>query len=132
MIYIVQHMKQFKQTYIIDAATHDVWKALVDPKVIADWGAGPASMSDKKEKFSLWGGDIYGTNTEIHSGHMLAQDWYGGDWAEPSHVTIELASEDDKTTITLTHTNIPDDEFEGIKSGWKDYYFGPMKELLEM
>ena len=125
-------MKKLKQVYIIDAATQDVWNALVDPKIITDWGAGPALMSDKKEKFSLWGGDIYGTNTDIKKGHKLVQDWYAGDWAEPSRVVFELVSEDDKTKVTLTHTNIPDDEFEGIKSGWKDYYFGPMIELLEI
>lgn len=125
-------MKKLKQIYIIDAATQDVWNALVDPKIITDWGAGPAQMSDKKEKFSLWGGDIYGTNIEIQKGYKLVQDWYAGDWAEPSRVVFELVSEDDKTKVTLTHTNIPDDEFEGIKSGWKDYYFGPMIELLEI
>ena len=125
-------MKKLKQKYIIDAATGDVWRALVDPKVIADWGAGLAQMSDKLEKFSLWGGDIFGTNTEVEKGHRLAQDWYAGDWAEPSHVVFDLISKDDKTQITVTHTNIPDDEYEGIRSGWDEYYFGPMKELLEM
>lgn len=120
-----------KQTYLIDASAQDVWEALVDPKIIHDWGAGPAKMSEKKEKFSLWGGDIYGVNTSVLSKKRLEQNWYAGDWDKPSKVIFELSEQDGKTAITLTHTNIPDDEFDGIKSGWDEYYFGPIKELLE-
>lgn len=122
-------MKSFNKTYSILAPIHDVWQALTDQKIIDKWGGGPAKMEAKADsKFSLWGGDIHGTNTKVVAENKLVQDWYSGDWKEPSVVTFELSG---NTTVKLTHTNIPDSEFTSIKSGWDDYYMLPLKELLE-
>ena len=69
--------KIIKQTYHIHAPISEVWKALVNPKYIDGWGGGPAKMNNKKgTKFSLWGGSIWGTNTEVVSEKKLIQDWY--------------------------------------------------------
>jgi activator of HSP90 ATPase len=126
-------MKTVKQMYTIKAPVEKVWAALIDPKEIDDWGGGPATMDDKVgTEFKLWGGDIWGKNLEVESEKSLVQEWYGGDWSEPSKVTFDLKSDDGKTTIELLHENIPDDEAKGIADGWKQYYLGPMKEMLEM
>jgi uncharacterized protein YndB with AHSA1/START domain len=123
-------MMSFNKTYTIHASVHDVWQALTDPKTIAKWGGGPATMSPVAgTKFSLWGGDIHGTNTKVIPEKKLVQDWYSGDWKEPSVVTFELSG---NTTVKLTHTNIPDSEFTSIKSGWNDYYMIPLKKLVEV
>jgi uncharacterized protein YndB with AHSA1/START domain len=33
--------------------------------------------------------------------------------------------------LTFTQTGVPDEHYEDIKQGWKDYYWGPMKQMLE-
>jgi activator of HSP90 ATPase len=125
-------MKLFTKTYIIHAKAADVWNALTDPNVIAKWGGGPANMEAKDgTKFSLWGGDIHGTNTKVVTQKLLVQDWYSGNWKEPSVVTFELTNKDMFTEVKLTHKNIPDSEFSDIKSGWDDYYMVPLKNLVE-
>lgn len=124
-------MKSLSQTYVIKAPPAAVWQALVDPLLIDDWGAGPAEMTENLEAFSLWGGDIHGTNTKVVKNKTLIQDWYGGDWAEPSNVAISLSVHPEGTSLTLDHTNIPDDAFEGIESGWQNFYFSPLKSLVE-
>jgi len=126
-------MKTVKQTYIIKVPVEKVWTALVNPKEIDDWGAGPAEMDDKVgTEFKLWGGDIWGKNLEVEPQRRLVQEWYSGDWPEPSKATFLLKSDGDKTTVELLHENIPDDEAKEIADGWKNYYLGPMKEMLEM
>jgi uncharacterized protein YndB with AHSA1/START domain len=40
-------MKTLKQTYLIDVSVEEVWRALVDPKIIDKWGGGPAKMEGK-------------------------------------------------------------------------------------
>lgn len=118
--------------YVINAQVADVWKALVDPKVIDDWGGGPAVMDDKVgTEFSLWGGDVYGKNTEVIPEKKLSQDWYGGKWDAPSKVTFKLSTRCGKTTINLSQEDTPEDEVIEIDAGWDDYYFGPMQDLLE-
>lgn len=125
-------MKNLKQTYHIKAPAALVWTALTEPKHIKKWGAGPAKMQAKADtKFTLWGGDIYGQNTKVKINILLEQDWFAGDWPKPSLVKIELTKERVGTKINLTHRNIPDKEAVGIKDGWKEYYFGPLKEYVE-
>lgn len=125
-------MKTIKQTYHIKSPIKEVWRALVDPKYIDDWGAGPCEMSDKVGfEFSLWGGEIYGKNIEVVKGKLLIQEWFGGKWDKPSIATFVLSSKDGQTTIDFTNTDIPDAEFSDIEQGWKDYYLGPLKDYLE-
>lgn len=125
-------MKTTKQEYVVNAPAEKVWEALVDPKQIDEWGAGPAKMDNKVgTKFSLWGGDIHGTNTKVVKNKVLEQDWFGGDWKEPSKVRFTLSNENGKTKIELFHDNIPDGEANDIGDGWHRYYLGPLKEYLE-
>ncbi|MEK7113059.1 MAG: SRPBCC domain-containing protein [Patescibacteria group bacterium] len=125
-------MKSFKQEYVINAPAGKVWEALVDPKVIEKWGGGPAKMSDKEgDAFSLWGGDIWGKNKKVVPEKMLVQEWYGGDWKEPSIVTFTLSDQGGRTLLSLVHGNLPDAGWEEFADGWKEYYCGPLKELVE-
>lgn len=117
---------------MIRSTVDNVWSAMVDPKVIDDWGGGPAQMDENVgTKFKLWGGDIWGSNIEVEPKRKLVQQWYGGQWEKPSVVTFEFVPRKNQTLIKLTHKNIPDNEFDQIADGWKKYYLGPMKELLE-
>jgi activator of HSP90 ATPase len=125
-------MKPIKQTYIIKAPIEKVWDALVNAKTIEKWGGGPAKMqSTQMSQFSLWGGDIHGKNTKVVKNKKLVQEWYGGDWEKPSKVVFELSQKDGKTTVKLTHTNLPEGEEKEFEKGWKEYYLGPLKKLLE-
>lgn len=121
-----------KKHYEYNASVGEVWKALVDPKVIEQWGGGPAVMDAQAgTEFSLWGGDVYGKNVEVIPEKRLVQDWYGGDWDKPSKATFELAEIDGKTILDFSQTDVPEDEVDDIDAGWDDYYFGPMQDLLE-
>jgi uncharacterized protein YndB with AHSA1/START domain len=125
-------MTTIKQTYHIKAPIEEVWRALVDPQHIEAWGGGPAEMDDKVgTKFKLWGGDVYGKNTEVVPLNRLVQEWYSGNWPEPSIATFELSVEDGGTRVEFLHENVPEAEAEDIEQGWKDYYLGPLKDHLE-
>lgn len=132
VVYNSYIMKSLHKSYDISAPVSHVWHALVTPNDIVGWGAGPAKMSDKAgSQFSLWGGDIHGANIEVIKEKKLVQEWYGGDWPEPSVVTITLSKTKEGTHVDLSHAHIPDGEASGIDDGWDNYYFGPMKEYLQ-
>lgn len=125
-------MKTIKQTYNINDSVKDVWQALVDPKIIDEWGGGPALMDNKVgTKFTLWGGDIYGKNIKVVENKELVQEWFGGKWEKPSKTTFTLKEIGDKTEVRLLHEDVPDMEADDIAEGWKDYYLGPLKDYLE-
>lgn len=125
-------MKVIEQHYTIKASVSKVWQAFVDPEIIDKWGAGPAKMDNKVgTNFSLWGGGIFGKNMEVVDRIKLVQSWYGGDWDKPSVVTFTFTDKGDETEIDLVHTDLPTGEEDSFADGWKSYYVGAIKDLLE-
>lgn len=125
-------MTAIEQVYQIASPVHAVWQALVDPKIIEKWGGGPAKMIGQTgEPFSLWGGDIFGKNIEVVQEKLLVQEWDDGTLPEPSIVRFELQETDGGTAIHFTQSNVPKDRINDLSDGWRDYYLGPLKALLE-
>ena len=124
--------KIIKKSYEISAPIEQVWKALVDPKIIDEWGGGPSTMDDEiGTEFQLWGGDIHGKNIEVEKEKKLVQEWFEGDWEKPSIVEFTLQTDHNKTILKLEHKSVPDEEIDEIDQGWDDYYLGSIKKMLE-
>lgn len=118
-------MKTFKKTFRINAEPSDVYSALTNPYTIELWSGYPAEMSTEPgSEFSLWEGDITGKNIEFIQDKKLVQEWYFGDQTEKSIVTITVFPDKDNSSVTVEHTNIPDEEFDDIAEGWREYYIG--------
>ena len=118
-------MKTFKKTFKIYAEASDVYSALTNPFTIELWSGYPAEMSEEPgSEFSLWEGDISGKNLESIKYRNLIQDLYFGDQEQKSIVTIDIKSEGENSVVTVEHSNIPDEEFDQIAEGWREYYIG--------
>lgn len=126
-------MNIIEQTYTIKSPVNKVWDALTKPELMEQWGAGPAEFDDKVGgKFSLWGGDIHGTNTKVVPIKLLVQDWYEDSVSDLCYkVSFSLIDNNGVTTVKLTHSNVPESEVKDFTNGWRDYYFDPIKQLLE-
>ena len=123
----------FKYPVDIAADSEEVFTALTNPFQIEIWSGYPAEMkAEEGFVFSLWEGDICGVNLEVKPNRLLVQEWFFGDTAERSIVTLKLKKVGEQTQVELEHTNIPDDVFEEIVEGWKEYYLGSIKGMLEM
>jgi activator of HSP90 ATPase len=117
-------MKSFKKTFKINAEPSDIYSALTNPHTIELWSGYSAQMSTEPgSEFSLWEGDITGKNLEFVQDRKVVQEWYFGDQSEKSIVTITIMPDRGNSIITVEHTNIPDNEFDGIAEGWKEFYF---------
>ena len=126
-------MKNYKSYFIIPASPSDVYAAITNPLTIQLWTGDPAEMSTEPEsEFSLWDGAIVGKNLEFETDKKIVQQWYFGDQAEASIVTIKLHPHKNGTSAELIHTNIPDDDFEEIVDGWITAYFGEIIEFFEV
>jgi activator of HSP90 ATPase len=130
---MMSELKSINQKYMIDADITSVWQALVDPVEIEEWGGGPAEMSDQEgEDFSLWGGEIHGTNRQVEAPKLLVQEWYSSDAPDQqTKVTFKLSENEGKTSLELVHENILPENYDDLSQGWKDYYLEPLKELVE-
>ena len=118
-------MKTFKKVFRINAEPSDVYSALTNPYTIELWSGYPAQMNTEPgSDFSLWEGDITGKNIEFIQDRKVVQQWYFGDQSEESIVTIIISNDGGNSTVTVEHTNIPDDDFDDMAEGWREYYMG--------
>jgi activator of HSP90 ATPase len=125
-------MKDLKKYYQIPASPADLYIALTNPNTIQLWTGEEAEMNTEAgSEFSLWTGSIVGKNIEFEEGKKIVQQWYFGDQEEPSIVTIKLHEDKKGTSVELRHTNIPDEAFEDIQSGWDESYFGALIDFYE-
>lgn len=126
-------MKDFNYEITINADREEVFAALTTPFQIELWSGYPAVMdAEVGTEFSLWDGDICGINLSITPNKKIVQEWYFGDESEKSIVEIQLKMDLNKTRVLLKHTNIPDDAYEEICEGWREYYLGSMQDFLEI
>lgn len=124
-------MKTFRKTYKINTEPSDVYSAITNPFTIELWSGYTAVMSTEPgTEFSLWEGDITGINLELVQDRKVVQEWYFGDQAEKSIVTITIWPDGSGSRVTVEHTNIPDTEYEGIAEGWDEYYFGAIMSFF--
>ncbi len=121
----IAEMKTFNKTFRINAEPSDVYSALTNPFTIELWSGYPAVMSeDPGSEFSLWEGDITGRNIEFVRNSKVVQEWYFGDQQEKSIVTITISPDGENSLVTVEQTNIPDEDFQEISEGWREYYIG--------
>ena len=126
--------KAIKQIVTFKATPHAIYEALMDEKKHGAFTGGEAKISRKiGGKFSIYSGDIEGVNLELVPDQKIMQSWRYDDWPEGHYSTATFALEPTMkgTRLTFTQTGIPDDKYADIKQGWKDYYWGPMKQMLE-
>jgi activator of HSP90 ATPase len=125
-------MKQFEQIYIINAPVSKVWQALTDAAMAEAWGAAPAKVDAREDgEFSYWGGDIHGVYTKLVSEKRIEQNWYGHDNPTWKYNVVFVFEGDKKaTTVHMTYSGNILDEEKDI-ADWRNYYFEPIKELLE-
>ena len=120
-------MKDFKKYYMIPATPEELFLALTNPATLQLWTGEPAEMSlVPGDEFSLWDGSISGRNLEFETNKKIVQQWFFGDQQEPSIVTIILHATNKGTSVELKHTNIPDEDYEDMKAGWDESYFGAL------
>lgn len=128
------HTKTIRQSVTFKTSPHKVYEALMDSKKHAEFTGSQVSMSRKVcGKFSVYDGDIEGVNLELVPDQKIVQSWRYSNWPEDyySKATFSLQKILSGTRLTFTQTGVPEEFYDDIRQGWHDYYWTPMKEILE-
>lgn len=124
-------MKDYKQYFLLPAEPKDVYNAVTNQRMLEIWTGEDVIMEKVAgTDFSLWGGSITGLNLEFEENRKLVQQWYFGEQEEASIVTMIFHPDKNGTSVELRHINIPDEAYDNIAEGWKEDYFGALKELF--
>lgn len=125
-------MPTIEQTYEMNATPEQVFDALVNPNIIQNWSEDEVKMSaEVGAAFSLWGGQMFGTNLEVVKNKKLVQEWCYDQWEKPSKVTFTIKVKDKKTIVDLLHEDVPEKSVNSIADGWDAYYLGAIKRMFE-
>lgn len=125
-------MKELFINYKINAPAEELFRALTDSFALELWTGYPAEMKPEEgTEFEIWGGDICGVNLEFIENQKIVQEWHFGEQEERSIVTIMLKPKGKGTMIEVIHTNIPDEAYDNIKSGWYDTYLSSLKAFYK-
>jgi activator of HSP90 ATPase len=127
--------KILKQTRTFNASSKDLYEAIMDSKKHSKLTGAPAKINGKEGgKFTAFGGMLEGTTLELKPNKKIVQSWRSSEWPEGhySRLTFSFASAGrGKTKLTLSQSNIPDNDFEGVKKGWISFYYEPMAKMRE-
>lgn len=126
--------KTIRQSVTFKASPHDLYEALMDSDKHAQFTGGKADISrEVGGRFTAFDGYSEGVNIELVQDEKIVQSWRASDWPEGhySQVTFLFDKSENGTQLTFTQTGVPEDQYKDISRGWWDYYWNPMKEMLE-
>ncbi|MEI6532393.1 MAG: SRPBCC family protein [Candidatus Roizmanbacteria bacterium] len=127
-------MKELTQTIHFYVTPHIVYEALMDEKIHEGFTEATAKIDRKiGGNFNVWDNYASGKTLELIQDKKIVQSWRASDWPKKhfSTITIEFEKDGIGTKLTLTQTNIPEEQYEDIKQGWYDFYWNKMKKYFE-
>lgn len=125
--------KTIKQTVTFPASPHEIYELLMNSKKHAKFSGGAANVSAKVGgRVEAYDGYIEGKNVELVKDKKIVQDWRASDWPEGvwSVVRFELEPTKTGTRLSFTQTGVPQEFVSDITTGWKEFYWTPMKVWL--
>ena len=126
--------KAIRQSVTINASPHAVYEALMDSRKHARFTGDSATISREiGGKFTTYNDYAEGINLQLVPDRKIVQSWRGSDWPEGhySRVTFSLKEVSGGTRLTFTQAGVPEEFYDDISQGWRDYYWTPLKEMLE-
>jgi activator of HSP90 ATPase len=126
--------RTIRQTVTFNASPHEVYEMLMDSEKHTEFTESPATISRKVGgRFSTYDDYSTGTNVELVQDRKIVQKWRGSDWPKGHYsiATFELKGAGGKTKLVFTQIDVPEDQYEAISEGWKEFYWDKMKKVTD-
>ncbi|HEU5288588.1 MAG TPA: SRPBCC domain-containing protein [Candidatus Limnocylindria bacterium] len=125
-------MRTIRQTALIRGATpHDIFETLMDAKRHSTLVGGQRVKVSRRPggAFSV-GHDLEGRTLRVAKDGRIVQSWRANNWPKGlySKATFALAKTPGGTRITFTQTGVPSAFYGEIASGWRTYYWTPLRK----
>lgn len=121
--------ENIRLTDIIPASPQAVYAAWLDAEQHSRITNSPAT-DEGDGRFTAGAGYISGRTVSAVPHSKIVQSWrtkHFGLNDVDSTVTVELEPFEEGTRVTITHTDIPDEQADSYRDGWNANYFTPMK-----
>jgi len=127
--------KTLKQTATFHATPGEIYELIMDPKKHSAFTGTKVKMSNKiNGKFAVFDGYCHGYNIELKEGKKIVQAWHFAEKGWPddhfSTCTFSFSKVAGGTQLSFTQKEVPEKNYDSLKSGWKEFYWEPMKKHL--
>ena len=128
--------RTIRQTVTFKNSPHEVYEALMDSGKHSKFTGAKATISRRiGGKFSIYEGDVTGTNLELLQDEKIVQSWriVMEGWPEDhfSKATFSMRALKGGTRLDFTQSGVPEECYESVSQGWHDYYWKPIEGMLE-
>jgi activator of HSP90 ATPase len=125
---------RFKISITLPVTQKMLYNAWLDSKQHSAFTGKPAStVPFVGGAFQAFDDYITGKTLELKPHSRILQSWRTKEFpadAPDSLLEVLITKAEKGARLTLLHTNLPKDQVEQYKDGWKEYYFLPMKEYF--
>jgi uncharacterized protein YndB with AHSA1/START domain len=119
---------------LLPAPPAAVYRALADSKEHSAFTGSKAKIPRRAGgRMTAYGGYISGKVLGLWPGMGLLQTWRTTEWptgAPDSRLEIRLAPAGKGTRLTMIHSEVPASQVSGYTSGWKAFYWAPLRRYL--
>jgi uncharacterized protein YndB with AHSA1/START domain len=123
------------QKVIIPATPDEVYEAFMDPEKHSEFtNTMTTGSKEVGGEISASDGYISAKNIELKKGKRIVQEWTTTEWPEgypPSLLELDLKKVPHGTELTMTHSEVPDEQADDYAEGWMDYYWNPLVEYFK-
>lgn len=126
--------KTIRQSVTFKTSPHVIYEMLMDSRKHAKFTGEKANISRKiGGKFTAYAGYINGVNLNLVQDRTIVQSWRGSDWPRGlySKVTFLLEKVKGGARLIFRQSGVPEEYYKDINQGWRDYYWKPMREIVE-
>jgi activator of HSP90 ATPase len=123
--------RTIRQTALIRGATPaDIYGTLMDGKRHGALSGQETTVSPREGGAFKVGHDLEGKHLKLVKDKRIVQTWRANNWPAGvySKATFALAKAPGGTKITFTQTGVPSQFYGEIASGWRNYYWGPLRK----
>jgi len=124
---------ELKLTEEFKTTADELYATLTRPERICAFTRCPPDVdATPGGKFSIMGGNITGEFVELEKDKKIVQKWRFREWPHGvySTVTMNLIQKSDCTTLNLIQTGVPDYDTDRTETGWRQHYWGPIKQVF--
>ena len=126
-------MKTIHQIIIFKTTPKTIYEIWLDSEKHSALIGDEAKISKEVNgKFSTFSGYSKGINLELVPNKKIVQTWRANEWEEDhySKITITLTKIKQGTKLEFIQEHVPDEFYESIYKGWMDFYWAPLKRMI--
>lgn len=127
--------KDIQQNVELPASPKALFEMYVDAKQHSAFTGSEVTVSrEPGSTFSAFGGALSGRMVATVPGRLVVQTWRSTNFGvdDPDSILVLAFSEGvSGGRIDLVHTGVADRDYEGVREGWRKFYWDPWRAFLQ-